>query len=89
MGSMQGSNLQEFVSKPNLQPNLKVQPKMSNNFLTVHARRKTSTDNLYKMAATESIGDIRYRLWHHLAAKTIPVSIFKAKNRPKHVNGER
>jgi hypothetical protein len=29
-----------------LQPNLKSQPKMSNNFLTVHARRKTSTDHL-------------------------------------------
>jgi hypothetical protein len=43
---------------------------MSNNFLTVHVRRKTSTDNLKKTDAAESIGDIRIRLWHHLAAKT-------------------
>jgi hypothetical protein len=70
MGPLQGSNLQKFVSKANLQPNLKSQQKMSNNFLTVHARRKTSTDHQQKTDAAESIGDIRIRLWHHLAAKT-------------------
>jgi hypothetical protein len=43
---------------------------MLNNFLTVHARRKTSTAHLYKTDAAESIGDIRNCLWHHLAAKT-------------------
>jgi hypothetical protein len=70
MGSLQASNLQNFVSKANLQPNLKPQPKMSNNFLTVHARRKTSTDHLHKTDDTESIGDFRIRLWLHLVLKT-------------------
>jgi hypothetical protein len=69
-GSLQGSNLQKFVSKANLQPNLKSQPKMSNNFLTVHTRRKTSMDHQQKTDTAESIGDIKIRLWHHLATKT-------------------
>jgi hypothetical protein len=70
MGSLQGSNLQKFISKANLQPNFKAQPKMSNNFLTVHARRKTSTDHLEKADAAESISDLRICQWHHLAEKT-------------------
>jgi hypothetical protein len=48
MGSLQELNLQKFVSKANLQPNFKAQPKMPNNFLTVHVRRKASTDHLRK-----------------------------------------
>jgi hypothetical protein len=70
MGLLQGFNLQKFVAMANLQPNFKAQPKMSNNFLTVHERRKTSTDHLQKINAVESIGEIRIRLWRHLAAKT-------------------
>jgi hypothetical protein len=67
---MQRSNLQKFVSKATLQPNLKSQPKMSNSFSTVHATRKTSVDYQQKIDVAESIGDIRIRLWHHLEAKT-------------------
>jgi hypothetical protein len=70
MGSLQGSNLQKFVSKANLQPNFKAQQKMSKNFLTVHPRRKITTDHLDKTDTAESIRDIRIRLWHHLATKT-------------------
>jgi hypothetical protein len=44
--------------------------KKSNNFLTVHDARKTSTDHHLKTDAVESISDIRICLWHHLAAKT-------------------
>jgi hypothetical protein len=40
MWSLQGSNLQKFVSKANSQPDFKAQPTMSNNFLLVHARQK-------------------------------------------------
>jgi hypothetical protein len=70
MGSLQGSNLQKFVSKANLQPNFKAQMKMSNNFLTVHDRLHTSTDKLQETDVAESIDDIRIRLWRHLAAKS-------------------
>jgi hypothetical protein len=62
---------------------------MSNNFLTVHTRRQTSTDHLKKTDAAESIGDNRIRLWHHPKAKLLPVSTGNGKNRLKPGNGER
>jgi hypothetical protein len=83
MRSFQRSNLEKFVSKANLQPNFKAQPKMSNNFLTVHPRRKTSTDHLWKTDTVDSIGDIRNCLWHHLAAKTISGFNLQVKKWPK------
>jgi hypothetical protein len=43
---------------------------MTNNFLTVHARRKISTDHQQKTDAAESIYDFRFALPRHLEAKT-------------------
>jgi hypothetical protein len=90
MGSLQESNLQKFVSTANLQPNFEAQPQMSNNILTVYARRKTSTDHLYRkpmprnrLVTSEIACGTPYR------PKQLPVSICTGKNHLKHVNGER
>jgi hypothetical protein len=56
---------------------------MSNNFLTVHPRRKKSTDHLQKTDAAEAIGDIGNCLWHHLAAETTSGLILQGQNSPK------
>jgi hypothetical protein len=76
-GSLQGSNLQKFVSKANLQPNFIAQPTRSNKFLTVHDRQKPSTDHQYKTDGAESNGDFRICLRHHPAAKNTSGLKFK------------
>jgi hypothetical protein len=55
-------------------------PTMSNNFLTIHARQKTSADPLQKTDTAESIGDFSIRLWHHLADKTTSGLILQRQN---------
>jgi hypothetical protein len=56
---------------------------VSNNFLTAHARRKTSTHHLQKTDVAESNGGIRTRLWHQLKAKTTSGLILQGQKSPK------
>jgi hypothetical protein len=70
-GVISGIKFTKVCFKGKFTAKFKGKPKMPNNCLRVRDKRKTSKDHLYKTDATESIGDIRICLWHHLPAKTI------------------